>query len=89
MTTLAELIERTSKEFPAAFKDVTASKAAVLLRRVFATSARDIDQSPDGRYPVAGLGTFRVRTVPAGADGTGGGRRVMFQAAPPKARTAT
>ena len=88
MTTLRELIERTSKESPAAVKAVDGPTAVKLLKAVFATLARDIDQAPDGIYPVAALGNFRVRTVEADAEGKGGGRRVLFRAKLPKAPAA-
>ncbi len=80
MPKLPELIERTSKEHPAAVAGLGGPGAAKLLRAVFATLAREIDQAPDGVYKVSGLGSFRVRTVEAKAEGKGGGRRVMFRA---------
>jgi len=88
MSALQELIQRTSQESPAAFKDVNERAAAKLLQAVFATLARDIDQAPDGPYRVSGLGIFRVRTVEANAEGKGGGRRVSFRTKQPKAPAA-
>ncbi len=85
MTKLPELIERTSKEYPAAVAGVSGPAATKLLRAVFATLAREIDQAPDGAYKVSGLGTFRARTVEAKAEGKAGGRRVLFRATKPKA----
>ena len=84
MAKLPELIERTSKEHPAAVAGLGGPAATKLLRAVFATLAREIDQAPDGPYKVSGLGTFRVRTVEEKAEGKGGGRRVMFRADKPK-----
>jgi hypothetical protein len=86
MAKLPELIERTSKENPSAFTGVSGPAATKLLRAVFATLAREIEQAPDGAYKVPGLGTFRVRTVEEKAEGKGGGRRVVFRAGKPKAR---
>ena len=85
MPKLPELIERTSKEHPSAFAGVSGPAATKLLRAVFATLAREIEQAPDGAYKVPGLGTFRVRTVEEKAEGKGGGRRVVFRADKPKA----
>jgi hypothetical protein len=85
MTKIPELIERTATEHPAAVADVRGPAAVKLLRAVFATLAREIDQAPDGAYKVSGLGTFRVRTVEPKAEGKGGGRRVVFRAEKPKA----
>jgi len=88
MSTLHELIERTSQESPAAVKDVNEHTAVKLLQAVFATLARDIEQAPDGPYRVPGLGIFGVRTVEANAEGKGGGRRVSFRTKTPKAPAA-
>jgi hypothetical protein len=88
MSALQELIERTSQESPAAFKDVNERTAAELLQAVFATLARDIDHAPDGAYRVSGLGIFHVRTAEANAKGKGGGRRVIFRTKQPKAPAA-
>ena len=88
MSKLSDLIERTSKNSPAAVKDVDESAAVKLLRAVFDTIARDIDQTADGPYQVPGLGSFHVRTVEADAEGEPGGRRVTFRTKKPKAPAA-
>jgi len=89
MSKLSELIERTSMNSPAAFTGVDERTAVKLLRAVFATIAREIDQTPDGAYRVAGLGAFYVRTVEANEkEGKVGGRRVVFRTPKPKAPAA-
>jgi hypothetical protein len=88
MAKLAELIERVYKESPAVVAGVNERNAVKLLRAVFATLARDIDQAPDGVYKVSGLGVFRVRTVEEKAEGKGGGRRVVFRVEKPTVRDA-
>lgn len=86
MTTLPELIARISKDSPAALGNLNEGVVLRLLRAAFATVARDLDQAADGVHKVAGLGTFRVRTVQPDAQGKGGGRRILF--APARAKAA-
>ena len=85
MTTLPELISRIRKESPAAMGNLSERVVLRLLRTAFAKIALDMDQAADGVYKVAGLGTFRIRTVEANAEGKGGGRRVLVKPTRPKA----
>ena len=85
MTTLSDLIARIRKDSPAAVGNLNDRAVSRLLRTAFATIARDMDKAADGVYKVGGLGTFRVRTIEAKAEGKRGGRRVLFKAAQPKA----
>lgn len=85
MTTLPELIARLRDESPAALGKLNDRAALKLLRAAFARVARDVGQAPDGAHKVGGLGTFAVRTVEANDEGKGGGRRIRFKPAQPKA----
>ena len=89
MTTIPELIERMRKQTPAAVGKLEDRVAVRLLRAAFATVAADLEKAPDGAYKVGALGTFRVRTVKANAEGKGGGRRVLFKAQPLKVAAAS
>jgi 23S rRNA G2069 N7-methylase RlmK/C1962 C5-methylase RlmI len=73
---------------PAIAKTSAERDALKLLRAVFDTIARDIDQTADGPYQVPGLGSFHVRTVEADAEGEPGGRKVVFRTKKPKAPAA-
>jgi len=80
MKNLNELIERVRLESPGALAEVDDKAAAKLIRAAFAAVAKEIASAPDGAHKVGALGTFRVRTVEAKAEGKGGGRKVNFRA---------
>lgn len=85
MATLPELVARLRKESPAAMGNLNDRVVLRLLCTAFAKVAIDLDKADDGVHKVGGLGTFRVRTVEASAQGKGAGRRVLFKPAVPKA----
>ena len=80
--TLNELIERMRTENPDAIGKLPDAAVVRLLRAAFGTVSSDLAQAQDGVYKVGALGVFRVRTVEPNAEGKGGGRRVLFSAAP-------